>query len=176
MQYDLVSTPLGPVMVAGDPTGVKLITFMKGDGERRPESSWKRDPGALRRASNEIRAYFAGELEEFEMKLSLEGTPFQKRVWKAVARVPYGKTASYGQIARRLGKPDACRAVGAANGSNPIPIVIPCHRIIGSTGKLTGYGGGLWIKEALLKLENGGRQPPRQRGLFPRVRTSAARP
>jgi methylated-DNA-[protein]-cysteine S-methyltransferase len=101
----------------------------------------------------QLQAYFAGELENFDLAVSPQGTPFQQKVWSELQRIPYGETLSYGELARRIGNPKACRAVGLANGSNPISIVIPCHRVIGSNGKLTGYGGGLPIKEKLLALE-----------------------
>ena len=101
----------------------------------------------------QLEAYFAGELESFTLPLAPHGTPFQMEVWRRLCDIPYGQTISYGEMARRIGNPKASRAVGLANGSNPIPIVIPCHRVIGSNGKLTGYGGGLPIKEKLLALE-----------------------
>ena len=100
-----------------------------------------------------MRAYFAGELEAFNLSLTPQGTPFQLRVWNQLCEIPYGETISYGELARRVGDPKAARAVGLANGSNPIAIIVPCHRVIGSNGKLTGYGGGLPIKEKLLALE-----------------------
>ena len=106
-----------------------------------------------RETIRQLRAYFAGELEAFDLPLAPQGTPFQLAVWKRLCEIPYGETISYGELARRIGNPNASRAVGLANGSNPIPIVIPCHRVIGSNGKLTGYGGGLPIKEKLLALE-----------------------
>jgi methylated-DNA-[protein]-cysteine S-methyltransferase len=107
----------------------------------------------LGEAVRQLRAYFAGELQAFDLPLAPQGTPFQLAVWKHLCEIPYGETISYGELARRIGNPNASRAVGLANGSNPIPIVIPCHRVIGSNGKLTGYGGGLPIKEKLLGLE-----------------------
>jgi methylated-DNA-[protein]-cysteine S-methyltransferase len=100
-----------------------------------------------------LRSYFSGEREEFDLPLAPEGTKFQQEVWRRLCEIQYGQTISYGELARRIGNPQASRAVGLANGSNPIPIVIPCHRVIGSNGKLTGYGGGLPIKEKLLALE-----------------------
>jgi len=105
----------------------------------------------------QLRAYFAGELESFSLNLAPEGTAFQLLVWNELARIPYGETISYGELAERIGNPNASRAVGLANGSNPIAIILPCHRVIGSNGKLTGYGGGLPIKQHLLALER--RQP-----------------
>ncbi len=107
----------------------------------------------MKEAASQLRSYFAGELQEFDLPLAPEGTPFQREVWEQLCRIPYGETISYGELARRIGNPKACRAVGLANGSNPISIVIPCHRVIGSNGKLTGYGGGLATKEKLLALE-----------------------
>ncbi len=107
----------------------------------------------MKETIRQLHSYFARELEEFDLPLAPEGTAFQLRVWKRLCDIPYGETISYGELARRLDNPNASRAVGLANGSNPIPIVIPCHRVIGSNGKLTGYGGGLPIKEKLLALE-----------------------
>jgi methylated-DNA-[protein]-cysteine S-methyltransferase len=107
----------------------------------------------LLEAARQLRAYFAGQLREFQLPLDIEGTDFQKRVWGQVAAIPYGETRSYVQIAQALGSPQAVRAVGAANGANPVPIVVPCHRVIGAKGKLVGYGGGLALKKRLLELE-----------------------
>jgi len=107
----------------------------------------------MKKAIDQLHSYFAGELEAFDLPLAPEGTPFQQSVWRNLCEIPFGKTISYGELAQRIGNPKASRAVGLANGSNPIPIVIPCHRVIGSNGKLTGYGGGLPIKEKLLALE-----------------------
>lgn len=107
----------------------------------------------MRETIRQLKAYFAGELEEFDLPLAPEGTAFQLKVWENLCDIPFGETISYGELARRIGNPNASRAVGLANGSNPIPIIIPCHRVIGSNGKLTGYGGGLPIKEKLLALE-----------------------
>jgi methylated-DNA-[protein]-cysteine S-methyltransferase len=103
----------------------------------------------------QLRAYFAGDLRRFELPLDLAGTPFQQRVWRELRKIPYGETLSYGQLACNLGTPAAVRAVGAANGANPVPIVVPCHRVIGASGKLVGYGGGLPLKRRLLALERG---------------------
>jgi len=102
----------------------------------------------------QLNAYFAGELREFEIPLLMEGTEFQKRVWKALLAIPYGETISYGELAKKIGEPKAVRAVGAANGQNPIPIIVPCHRVIGSDGSLTGFGGGIENKKRLLELES----------------------
>jgi methylated-DNA-[protein]-cysteine S-methyltransferase len=109
----------------------------------------------LRETERQLRAYFAGELREFDLALDMAGTEFQRRVWYALLKIPYGETRSYSDIARGIGAPSAVRAVGAANGANPIPIVVPCHRVIGAGGKLVGYGGGLPLKQRLLALERG---------------------
>jgi methylated-DNA-[protein]-cysteine S-methyltransferase len=120
-------------------------------------------------AKRQLAAYFRGDLEEFDLPLAPAGTEFQRRVWQELARIPYGATISYGELARRVGNPKAARAVGLANGRNPVPIVVPCHRVIGSDGRLSGYGGGLGRKEALLALERAvkegaARTPARREG------------
>jgi methylated-DNA-[protein]-cysteine S-methyltransferase len=107
----------------------------------------------LLQAADQLRAYFAGELREFDLPLAPRGTPFQRRVWDAVSAIPYGGTATYAETAVAIGRPSACRAVGAANGRNPLPVIVPCHRVIGAAGELTGYGGGLERKRSLLDLE-----------------------
>ncbi|MBK9168153.1 MAG: methylated-DNA--[protein]-cysteine S-methyltransferase [Bryobacterales bacterium] len=124
-------------------------------GARRPEAGCVEDPNhpVVAEALRQLHAYFAGELHEFDLPLAPEGTPFQRRVWEALRAIPYGETRSYGDIAKAIGAPKASRAVGAANGRNPIPVVVPCHRVIGADGSLTGFGGGLAIKRTLLDLE-----------------------
>jgi methylated-DNA-[protein]-cysteine S-methyltransferase len=139
--------------MAADDAGLRQIHFVNGRRPANPDPSWNKDATPLRETVRQLQAYFAGELEEFDLPLAPEGTPFQLNVWKRLCGIPYGETISYGELARRIGNPNASRAVGLANGSNPIPIIIPCHRVIGSNGKLTGYGGGLPIKEKLLALE-----------------------
>jgi methylated-DNA-[protein]-cysteine S-methyltransferase len=151
--YTQLESPLGPLLLAADDVGLRQILFVNGRHAAQPESSWKEDRTPLSRTIQQLQAYFAGELENFDLKLAPEGTPFQLGVWRSLCDIPYGETISYGELADRIGNPKASRAVGLANGSNPIPIVIPCHRVIGSNGKLTGYGGGLPIKEKLLALE-----------------------
>jgi methylated-DNA-[protein]-cysteine S-methyltransferase len=126
---------------------------MNGKRTERPDPAWREDRRFLEETIRQLRAYFSGALESFSLPLAPEGTPFQLEVWRRLCDIPYGETISYGELARRIGHPKASRAVGLANGTNPIPIVIPCHRVIGSNGKLTGYGGGLPIKEKLLALE-----------------------
>jgi methylated-DNA-[protein]-cysteine S-methyltransferase len=151
--YTQIDSPLGPLLLAADAAGLRFIEFVNGRRTARPDSAWREDPTALHEPIRQLSAYFAGELETFDLPLAPEGTPFQLRVWRLLCEIPYGETISYGELARRMGNPNASRAVGLANGANPIPIVIPCHRVIGSNGKLTGYGGGLPIKEKLLALE-----------------------
>jgi len=150
--YTQIESPLGPLLLAADQAGLREIRFV-GRHPAQPESSWTEDRAPLTETIRQLEAYFAGDLENFNLQLAPEGTPFQLEVWQRLCDIPYGKTISYGELAGRIGNPKASRAVGLANGSNPIPIVIPCHRVIGSNGKLTGYGGGLPIKEKLLALE-----------------------
>lgn len=151
--YTQIESPIGPLLLAADDAGIRQILFVNGRHPAKPESSWKEGRAAHVETIRQLHAYFAGELENFDLPLAPEGTPFQLGVWRRLCDIPYGETISYGELAKRIGNPKACRAVGLANGSNPIPIVIPCHRVIGSNGKLTGFGGGLPIKEKLLALE-----------------------
>jgi methylated-DNA-[protein]-cysteine S-methyltransferase len=153
--YTEIDNPIVRLAVAADEQGLRAIRFLDGPGRLAPDPEWRRDDRALKAATRELRAYFAGELRQFSMALAPAGTPFQLDVWNALAAIPYGETTSYGEMARRIGRPKAVRAVGAANGSNPLPIVLPCHRVVGSNGSLTGYGGGIPIKQALLALERG---------------------
>jgi methylated-DNA-[protein]-cysteine S-methyltransferase len=151
--YTTMDSPVGKLLLAGTKNALKFILFQHGKKVARPERHWEASEAPFREAIRQLQAYFAGERQAFDLPLSLDGTPFQQAVWRELQKIPYGKTASYGEIARAIGKPNAVRAVGAANGRNPLPIVIPCHRVIGSDGSLTGYGGGLPIKETLLLLE-----------------------
>lgn len=153
MFYTQIESPLGPLLLVADDAGLRQILFVNGRHPAKAESSWKEEEARFRETIRQLHKYFAGELENFDLPLVPEGTPFQLAVWRKLCDIPYGATVSYGELANRVGNPKACRAVGLANGSNPIPIVIPCHRVIGSNGKLTGYGGGLPIKEKLLALE-----------------------
>jgi methylated-DNA-[protein]-cysteine S-methyltransferase len=148
-----MQSPIGTLTLVADNSGLRQINFGKNGSASELDPSWQEDSSALREPIRQLRAYFAGELEDFDLRLAPEGTPFQQKVWDALLNIPYGKTISYGELAKRIGNPSASRAVGLANGSNPIPIIIPCHRVIGANGKLTGYGGGLPIKEKLLALE-----------------------
>ena len=158
MFYDYTESPIGPLLLAGNGEGLKRIEFPQGGkGGRRaePEPGWQKSSRELRAISQQLKEYFAGERTWFDLKLAPEGTEFQRQVWKALRGIPYGKTISYGELAGKIDNPKAVRAVGGANGKNPIPIVIPCHRVIGADGSLTGFGGGLDTKVALLALESG---------------------
>ena len=153
ISYAWIPSPIGPLVLVSDNSKLCQIQFGTHGRSASPQPDWKDNPAALVEPIRQLSAYFAGDLETFDLPLAPQGTPFQQRVWEELGQIPYGETISYGQLARRIGNPKASRAVGLANGSNPIPIVIPCHRVIGSTGKLTGYGGGLPIKEKLIALE-----------------------
>jgi methylated-DNA-[protein]-cysteine S-methyltransferase len=150
-----ISTPVGRLRLAGDERGLRSISFENRFHPATLAERARRTEEPFREAIAQLNAYFAGELRRFDLPLAPEGTPFQQEVWSALMAIPYGETVSYGGLARRLGRPAASRAVGAANGKNPIPIVIPCHRVVGADGSLTGFGGGIAIKRRLLDLEAG---------------------
>jgi len=154
-RFTVIESPIGPLVLAGGSAGLTGIRFGKGIAARDAEPSWVRDETPFREAVAQLRAYFAGERRDFDLALDPRGTPFQRRVWNELCRIPYGETISYGELARRVQSPRAARAVGLANGQNPLPIVVPCHRVIGAGGDLVGYGGGLDIKDKLLALERG---------------------
>ncbi len=154
MKYTVMTSPVGPLLIAGDDAGLHFILFASGKRPGQPEPGWlKSECPVVQETVRQLQAYFDRKLTRFDLPLRPAGTPFQLKVWHELAKIPYGEVISYGELASRIGKPHASRAVGAANGSNPIPIVVPCHRVIGGNGKLTGYGGGLPTKKALLKLE-----------------------
>jgi len=154
MNYCYMETPIGMLLIAGD-DAIRGIYFPKNGKAAAPEADWiESSKGVLAEAVRQLKEYFAGRRADFELPLAPDGTEFQRTVWQRLQEIPYGATISYGELAKRVGNPKASRAVGAANGSNPIPIVIPCHRVIGSNGKLTGFGGGLPTKEKLLALES----------------------
>lgn len=159
MDYDFLETPIGRLLLVADEHGLRHIDFPRSDQGERIERDWRRHRRYLGAAIEQLEAYFGGRLHAFDVALVAHGTTFRKAVWNALARIPYGETISYGELARRIGDPAASRAVGAANGANPLPIVVPCHRVIGSSGKLTGFGGGLPIKQWLLDHER--RHAPR---------------
>lgn len=153
MYYCYLNSPIGDLLLAGDDEGLSLIGFPQGKMRHDPEADWIFNEKPFVAARQQLEEYFAGERKDFDLPLHLSGTDFQVQVLQELQRIPYGETTSYGDIAERIGRPKAMRAVGAANGRNPIPIIVPCHRVIGSSGDLTGFGGGLDTKEALLRLE-----------------------
>jgi methylated-DNA-[protein]-cysteine S-methyltransferase len=154
VNYQHLDSPIGTVLIAGDAEAILRIAFPKNGKPVRPELEWEHSArGPVGEAIRQLRDYFAGRRTEFDLPLAPEGTPFQRAVWRQLQDIPYGETISYGELARRVGNPKASRAVGSANGANPIPIVIPCHRVIAAGGKLGGFGGGLPVKQALLDLE-----------------------
>ena len=153
MYYCYIDTPIGELLLAGEEDALSMIGFPKGSMRRDPEPDWIYNEKPLAEARRQLHEYFAGERKAFDLPLHLSGTEFQVSVLEALQKIPYGETVSYGEIAKRIGRPKAMRAVGAANGRNPIPIVVPCHRVIGSSGDMTGFGGGIDTKEALLRLE-----------------------
>ena len=157
MDYRYLDTPVGRLLLAREERDLRLINFQRSRPPR-PDPRWRESPDAFDDVVSQLTEYFAGQRRRFELPLAPEGTPFQQRVWRELQDIPYGVTISYGQLAARIGQPTASRAVGLANGSNPLAIVIPCHRVIGANGTLTGYGGGLPIKERLLALERGERR------------------
>ncbi len=148
-------SPIGRLLLAGKEKCLEHLHFSSGSKARGPDECWVEAAEAFAGVARQLAEYFAGRRREFEVALQPAGTPFQLAVWEELCRIPYGETTSYGQLDKRLGRPDASRAVGMANGSNPIAIIQPCHRVIGASGKLTGFGGGLDLKQALLELERG---------------------
>lgn len=148
----IIDSPIGPLTLAGD--GGRLSHLLMLDHSHAPSrTGWSRADTAFPEVVEQLEAYFTGELTEFDLTYEMSGTEFQRRVWTALLTIPYGQTCSYGQLADQIGAPKASRAVGLANGRNPISIIVPCHRVIGSNGSLTGYGGGIDRKRALLDLE-----------------------
>ena len=153
--HTVIDSPYGPLtLVAND--GILCGLYMTEQRHRPPEESFGlRDETLFAEAEDQLEAYFAGDLKEFTLELHLHGTPFQRTVWDQLREIPYGETRSYGELAAVLGNPSASRAVGLANGKNPIGIIVPCHRVVGANGSLTGYGGGLDRKRRLLDFERG---------------------
>ncbi len=152
IRYSHFDSPVGRLLLFGRDK-LEGISFPTGSTRIIPETEWVPDNAGFKEAADQLAAYFKGELKAFNLAMDLKGTPFQKQVWEELARIPYGETISYGQLADRVGNPKAARAVGMANKKNPIPIIIPCHRVIGKNGRLTGFGGGIDIKAKLLELE-----------------------
>ncbi len=152
MIYTLYESPLGIIRLLAVSQGLLRLEF-EDEKKSLVFNRAKRDADCFKPWKKQLDDYFAGKLQEFSIPYVMEGSEFQMRVWKALCDIPYGETRSYGEIARVVGNPQASRAVGAANRRNPLGIIVPCHRVIGSSGKLVGYGGGLWRKEALLDME-----------------------
>jgi methylated-DNA-[protein]-cysteine S-methyltransferase len=156
MIYTTTDSPIGELLLAGEGDTLMRLHMQAGrSGPYRPPRDWVRDDAAFADARAQLEQYFAGERREFDVALDLRGNSYQLRVWNALLGIPYGETTSYGELARRIGDPDGARAVGSANGANPIAVIVPCHRVIGANGKLVGYGGGLENKRLLLDLEAG---------------------
>jgi methylated-DNA-[protein]-cysteine S-methyltransferase len=153
-----IDSPIGRLLLAGDGKSLIQVGFQSGPRPLHPADGWLAAAAPFRAAITQLEQYFAGKRRAFDLPLAPRGTDFQRRVWRLLTEIPYGKTISYGELARRIGKPSASRAVGLANGANPLPIVVPCHRVIGADGSLTGFGGGLPIKRKLLALEGAGEE------------------
>lgn len=149
----IILSPVGPLILAADELAVREIRFAQGLREPAPAGETSPADALLDRAERELSEYFAGSRRDFTVPIAPAGTPFQQEVWAALRTIPYGETRTYGQIAAAIGRPRACRAVGMANNRNPVAIVVPCHRVVGSTGALTGYAGGLDAKALLLRIE-----------------------
>ena len=159
-----IDSPVGPLLIAGNDDGLQLIEFQAPRHPVPRGAHWREgDHAVLQRTQSQLQEYFAGERRRFDLPLAPQGTDFQRQVWRELAGIPFGGTISYAELALRLGRPTATRAVGAANGRNPVPIVLPCHRVIGADGSLTGFGGGLPTKQFLLRLEGA---LPREVDLF----------
>ena len=155
IHYTRTDSPVGELLLVGDEDALHALRMQEGRRPARIRPEWVESDEPFADALVQLREYFAGKRTRFDLRLSPSGSPFQLRVWKALRQIPYGRTASYGEVARKVGTPSAPRAVGAANGLNPIGIIVPCHRVIGADGSLTGYGGGLERKRLLLDLEAG---------------------
>ena len=154
MYYDYFETGLiGTLTLLGDELGLRHVLFEKEKNQVVIQDDWQKNPDFFTAIKMQLRAYFKGELKEFDLPLAPEGTAFQLKVWQALQNIPYGQLVSYKFIAEAIGNPKAVRAVGAANGKNPLPVIVPCHRVIGSDGSLTGFGGGLQTKQQLIDLE-----------------------
>ena len=153
--YCYTDSPFGKLLLVGDFQGLSHVNFQDGSAPMLPEAEWRKDAAFFVNAIVQLKEYFAGERVRFSLRLNPKGSDFQRQVLEVVSRIPYGETSSYGDIARMVGKPKASRAVGTCNRTNPIPIMIPCHRVVGSNGKLTGFSGGIEFKQWLLDLEAG---------------------
>jgi methylated-DNA-[protein]-cysteine S-methyltransferase len=158
--YTRMDSPIGELLLVGDGRALHGLHMQEGRTAASVNPEWRPADEPFADVRRQLSEYFDGERDEFDVPLAMTGTPFQRRVWQALQRIPYGETTTYGELARRLGRPSASRAVGLANGRNPIAVIVPCHRVIGSDGSLTGYGGGVERKRLLLELEATGRGAP----------------
>lgn len=148
--YWIIPSPVGRLLLVGSQNGLRILQFQDGANPLDLHPWWEKNRRPFHEVLKQLRQYFSGSRVRFQIKLDLQGTPFQIKVWRALQHIPFGRTVSYREIAEQIGHPRAFRAVGSANGKNPISIIVPCHRVIGATGHLVGYGGGLGIKKALL--------------------------
>ncbi len=153
--YTTIPSPIDELLLAGDARGLTRLSMRGGRRPVAPGAGWRRNDDAFADVRRQLEEYFDGRRHTFDLELALSGSPFDVTVWRALREIPYGETISYGELARRIGRPDAVRAVGTANGRNPIAVIVPCHRVIGADGSLTGFGGGLERKRRLLELEAG---------------------
>jgi methylated-DNA-[protein]-cysteine S-methyltransferase len=157
--YTRIDSPIGELLLVGDGDALRGLYMQDGRKPKRIAPDWKASAAPFADVKTQLEEYFAGARTSFDVSLAAEGAPFEREVWHALEEIPYGETVSYGEIARRVGQPTAARAVGTANGRNPIAVIVPCHRVIGADGSLTGYGGGLERKRLLLDLEARTRTP-----------------
>jgi methylated-DNA-[protein]-cysteine S-methyltransferase len=155
MLYTSLESPIGELLAVGDSRGLRGLYMQEGRTAIAVRAGWEAADEPFAEARAQLAEYFAGQRRAFDLPLAMAGSPFQRRVWRALQDIPYGETISYGELARRIGVPSASRAVGVANGRNPVSVIVPCHRVIGADGSLTGYGGGLARKRLLLELEAG---------------------
>jgi methylated-DNA-[protein]-cysteine S-methyltransferase len=155
MLYTMIDSPIGELLLLGDEQTLHGLYMQGGRKPMRVAPDWQRSATPFALATAQLHEYFDGQRVAFDLPLQMRGTPFERRVWSALQDIPYGETESYGELAQRIGQPSAPRAVGLANGRNPISVIVPCHRVIGADGSLTGYGGGVERKRALLELEQG---------------------
>jgi methylated-DNA-[protein]-cysteine S-methyltransferase len=153
MRYTTIDSPIGDLLLLGDGSALHGLYMQEAPKPMALEPEWRADPRAFADVRRQLAEYFGGDRTAFDVPLAAAGTPFQRAVWQGLREIPYGETASYGELARRIGRPSAVRAVGLANGRNPISVIVPCHRVIGADGTLTGYGGGIERKRLLLELE-----------------------
>lgn len=166
MYWHEIDSPVGRLLLAGDGVRLTGVHFQSGPQPMRPQDAWLESQMPFEAAIGQLSDYFEGRRRKFDLPLAPAGTDFQRQVWHTLTRIPYGETISYGELARRIGNPRASRAVGLANGANPLPIIVPCHRVIGANGSLTGFGGGLPIKRTLLALEHALPEPSAQKAFW----------